>query len=243
MHANPAGLLHPGDRYRGPKVVDPRTYTPNPTPPYLSKTLEAQLATRGVEIILGDRVVSSSPLATGPLPAGTSLLLASGQVLEADYVFLSTGNVPNSSLVASADPKALTPSGHIAVDQYFHILPSDFNSIFSGAYYAIGDVASAPAWKTLASAQEEGIALANNIIAEIRGRNPTPYAPGWTTNSVAVTLGTRGGAGTLALPVVGDVCMPSGLLCLKSRDFFAGKSFFNRFKGPEKVTTCTWSCT
>lgn len=237
MHANASGLLQPG--VRDTKQSDPRNYIPSPTAPKLSTNLEKQLASRGVDVILGDRVAvgpSGAPLAMGPLPGVQSIPLVSGKTVEADYIFLSTGNVPNSALVAAADKAALTPSGHIAVDSLFRVIPGAQGTAMSGEYYALGDVASVPAWKTLVSAGNESPALAKIIDAEVKGKTPAAYTPPRMGESLVVTLGTAGGAGTLAFPYVGQWNAPGMVMGMKSKDFFAGKAFYSRFQGRDKVT-------
>lgn len=234
VHGLP-GLLQPGEKSKA--SPDPRKYAPQPTAPRLSSTLEDQLRARGVNLVFGDRVVSGpggAELKPGPLPAVESLPLASGGYVEADYVFLSTGNIPNSSLVASADPSAVTPSGHVAVDGRFHVLSPTLQN-----YYALGDVASVPAWKTVVSAEAEGTALAKILAAELNGKAPGAYTPANIGYSSVVTLGPPGGAGVLMLPWIGEVGAPGFVVGMKNGDFFAGKSFYSRFRGGEKVATST----
>ncbi len=227
-----AGLLQPGEKRND--TPDPRKYVPQPTPPRLSSSLEEQLRKRGVTLIFGDRVASGpdgAPLQLGPLGGLKALPLASGGTVEADYVFLSTGNVPNSALVQAADPSAVTPSGHIAVDAHFHVLSDKLNA------YALGDVASVPAWKTLVNAEAEGTALAQVIDAELRGKSPAAYAPSGRGYSSVVTLGPGAGAGVLNLPWIGEVGAPGMVVGMKNGDFFAGKAFYSRFRGAQKVPT------
>lgn len=48
------------------------------------------------------------------------LKLKSGKEVLGDYIFVSVGNNPNTGLVASVDPAAIT-SGLIAVDVYLKV--------------------------------------------------------------------------------------------------------------------------
>lgn len=228
---NTSGLLNPGPREK--PTADPKNYVPYPTAPKLSTNLEKQLSGRGVNVILGARGEGELTMGARPL---SPIALSNGDSVEADYVFLSTGNIPNSGLVREADPKALTPSGHIAVDSLFRVIPSSPTSPMSGEYYALGDVASVPAWKTLVNAQAEGPALAKIIDAEVKGKTPSSYTPAALNNSVVVTLGDKGGGGILVLPFLGEVGAPGLVVGMKSKDFFAGKSFYSRFQGATKVT-------
>lgn len=244
MHTNPDGLLNPGkkdckvDCKKDSTPTNPHTYVADPTSPNLSTSLESQLAKRGVDVILGDRVVSgpnNSPLTAGPVGSLSSFSLRSGKTVEADYILLSTGNVPNSSLVRSADPGAVTPTGHIAVDALFRVLPSSDRSVMAGEYYALGDVASVPAWKTLVAIQSEAPALAKIIAAEVKGKKPQPYGVPGAAKNLVVTLGASGGGGQLMVPLWGQVSAPGLVVGMKSGDFFAGRSFFSRFRGAANV--------
>ncbi|BEI86973.1 hypothetical protein CcaverHIS002_0703190 [Cutaneotrichosporon cavernicola] len=228
-----SGLLHPGEKSNA--TPDPRNYVPQPTAPRVSTSLESQLHKRGVKLVFDDRVASGpngAPLVPGPLPKVESLPLVSGGSVEADFVFMSTGNIPNSDLIKAADPSALTPSGHIAVDAHFRVLSTTLKEA-----YALGDVASVPAWKTLVSAAAEGTALAKILAAEIKDKVPSEYQPAKFDLSSIVTLGPPGGAGVLVLPWFGEVGAPGMVVGMKNGDFFAGKSFYARFKGADKVPT------
>ncbi|KLT40111.1 FAD/NAD(P)-binding domain-containing protein [Cutaneotrichosporon oleaginosum] len=232
VHGEPA-LLHAGERRK--EQPDPKEYVAPPTAPRLSASLEDQLKKRGVELVYEDRVdagADGKELHTGPLGQLTRLPLASGGSVEADYVFLSIGNAPNSSLVADVDPSAVTRSGHIAVDAHFHILSSKLENA-----YALGDVASVPGWKTLVNAIAEGPALAKIIDAEIRGKTPAAYSVPASSYSSLVTLGPGGGAGVIALPFIGEVGAPGFVSSMKNADFFASRAFYSRFRGAESVPT------
>lgn len=145
----------------------------------LSNALTTQLKELNIDLITNDRVSipsessSESSVWDGSFGLQNGLKtvrLDSGKTLQADFVFISTGNKPNISLVQSKDAGAIT-QGLIAVDKNLKVrLPPTFsklaadiqvvsksqNSIFTENYYAIGDCASSPGWKTAAAAQAEG---------------------------------------------------------------------------------------
>lgn len=235
-----AGLLRPGGEDVAP--ADYHTYNAPPTPAQLSSSLQQQLESRGVNLVLNDRVKfpQATPQPgewdgrTGRLDKVTDIPLDSGKTVQADYIFLSSGNTPNAELVKEADPSALTNNGLIAVNEYFRVQPKSEDSILGGEYYALGDVASMRGNKTYAAASAEGPALASIISAEVRGAKPAPYTPSALSRSMVVTLGD-GGAGVLVLPFVGQLSAPGALISMKARDFMAGRNFFSHFKGPEGV--------
>lgn len=240
---SPNGLLHPATGGEEKKTGS-HEYAPPPTPPFLSHSLEKQLEKRGVKLILNDKVKFPKEGeakegewdgSTGALGKVYDIPLESGKSFQADYLFQAVGNKPNSQLVEDVDDSALCDGGFIAVDRYFRVQSKKEDSVMDGEYYALGDVANVPGNKTCVSACAEGPALASIIAAEARGAHPTPYSPSEMTKSMVVTLGEGGGAGVIVLPIIGNVSAPNLVLGLKNRDFFAGKSFYSRFKGPIAV--------
>ncbi|TXT09232.1 hypothetical protein VHUM_02706 [Vanrija humicola] len=227
------GLLHPSDSGGNTK----HTYVPPKTSSKLSAALQKQLAERGVDIILCDRVDLSAGAwggSAGLLGEMTAIPLVSGKTVHADYVFNSTGNRPNASLVAQADPDALTTNGYISVDDTFRVQAAP-RSPMTGAYYAIGDCANSPSWKTGVAAAAEGQALAAIIDAQIRGNKPRPYAPSRGMRDSTVLLGSKGGAAVLRIPWIGSIRAPDFIVEGKSQDFWAGKNFFSRFHGTRRI--------
>ncbi|TXT08664.1 hypothetical protein VHUM_02792 [Vanrija humicola] len=233
------GLLQPSGAASTAKDV----YAPPPTDRKLSVALQKTLKQRHVNVVLDDKVVfPSGPVSgadwdgsSGPQGGVRKLQLRSGRSIEADYVFVSIGNTPNSGLVKAADPSALTKNNYIKVNSYFRVLPGSSASVLAGEYYAIGDVAGVAGWKTAVAAAAEGPALAAVIEAEIKGKKPKSYSPPGAAPLV-VSLGTKDGSGYLPLPIFGNVTAPGFVIGMKTKDFFAGKSFYPRFQGSQKIT-------
>ncbi|WOO83712.1 Apoptosis-inducing factor A [Vanrija pseudolonga] len=233
------GLLQPSGIASTAKEV----YSPPPTDRKLSVALEKTLKQRSVNVVLNDKVVFPSGPVSGSDWDGTSgpqggvrrLRLQSGKSIEADYVFVSIGNTPNSGLVKAADPTALTNNNYIKVNSYFRVLPGSSSSVLAGEYYAIGDVAAVAGWKTAVAAAAEGPALAGVIEAEIKGKKPKAYSPP-AAAPLVVSLGTKEGSGYLPLPIFGNVTAPGFVIGMKTKDFFAGKSFYPRFQGAQKIS-------
>lgn len=232
------GLLHPSDT----GSTTAHTYVAPRTSPKLGQALEKQLAARGVEIICSDRVDFEAARAPGEwggrpglLGRMRSITLVSGRQVNADYVFNSTGNVPNAQLVRDADPTALTTNGYVSIDCYFRI-NADPDGPLRENYFALGDVANAPSWKTGVAAQEEGRRLGVILEDIIAGRMPRKYTIPRHLRESCVVLGSRGGAAVMRLPLLGNVRAPSFVVDKKAQDFLAGKNFFARFKGAQRVT-------
>lgn len=238
------GLLHPSDS--GGNTA--HTYVPPRTPNKLRKDLEHQLRARGIRLQLKDGVDFEAAKGSGqwggmpgPLGGMRRIPLTSGGAVEADYVFNSTGNRPNSDLVRWADPGSLTTNGYVSVDSYFRVRTRTPNSPLVGNYYAIGDVCNSPSWKTAEAAIAEGEALARIITARLRGMAATPYAPPGRLLESTVLLGSAGGASIRRFPIIGYI-RSEGSVREKSHDFHAGKNFFSRFRGQRRfVSTSSWS--
>ncbi|MFN4283190.1 MAG: NAD(P)/FAD-dependent oxidoreductase [Alphaproteobacteria bacterium] len=102
----------------------------------------------------------------------TGVRLGDGTVLPADIVVVGIGIVPNVELATEAGIKA---DNGIVVDQFGHTSAPDV--------YAAGDVANLPVLvhgiqarlETWANAQNGGIAVANNMVAELKGDAPKPF--------------------------------------------------------------------
>ncbi|BEJ09789.1 hypothetical protein CcaverHIS641_0607040 [Cutaneotrichosporon cavernicola] len=238
------GLLHPSDS--GGNTA--HTYVPPRTPNKLRKDLESQLRARGIKLQLKDGVDFEAAKGSGqwggmpgPLGGMRTIPLVSGGKIEADYVFNSTGNRPNSDLVRWADPGSLTTNGYVSVDSYFRVRTRTPNSPLVGHYYAIGDVCNSPSWKTAEAAIAEGDALARIIVTRLRGMSPTPYSPPGRLLESTVLLGSGGGASIRKFPIIGYI-RSEGSVREKSHDFHAGKNFFSRFRGQRRfVSTSSWS--
>lgn len=211
-------------------------------------SLEEQLTRRGVDLALGERLV----FPTGPVQDtewdGThsslgqlkTVTLSSGRTIEADYVLISTGNIPNSSFVASADSGAVSDAGYIIVDHTLRVVPSSTESPLAGEYYSIGDVAATPGRKAASTANMEATALGKLLVAHLTsGKEMGQYSP--TRMSGAVIClgqpheGTDLGAGVYSFPWIGDVAAPQWILRRMAKDYFVNQTFFARFVGERKI--------
>lgn len=229
VHDDPAGLLGPTPRSKpGDEFYQAPTYGK------LSVSLEKQLATRNVEVMLGELVDLPEGTKSGLLDKMTTFKTKSGKEIEADCVFVSIGNRANSQIVKAADPGALSEvQSRILIDEFFRVQASSDDSPMSGEYYALGDVCANADWKTVVCVGNQAPALAKNILAEVHGQAPTAYKTSPQT-AICVPLGTQGGAGVI--PLYGfEIPMPGFIMGMKSKDFFSSKSFFPRFKGDEKL--------
>ena len=176
VHNSPH-LLHPKSTPAPGSNKETTSYSAPPTVVKLSIALEKQLKENKVDLVLDDRVevpsrgarlsegawdgtfgllngVKTVKTSQGKTLNGTSSLRALANSA-ADYVFISIGNKPNTSLVASAYPSALDSKGLIKIDDGMRAkgMPK--------GYFAAGDCADVKGCKTAAAAGNEGPAVAN----------------------------------------------------------------------------------
>ncbi|RSH92622.1 hypothetical protein EHS25_008067 [Saitozyma podzolica] len=214
-----------------PQPEDQTGYTAPTSLPKLSLALEKQLAQLNIDLVLDDRVVIPPPGTVSPssiewdgTPGRTSdggikkVRTTSGKTIEADFVFVSIGNKPNSGLVKDVDTGAVK-GGMIWVDEYLRVRSDKLSK-----YYAIGDCSTSPGWKTSQGAVYDAAGAAANIIAEVKGKGAKKYKRP-TMHGLAVTLGQEIGSIQLTMPLFGTM-----LEKLLVEDRFA-----TRFKGSEAV--------
>jgi hypothetical protein len=111
---------------------DQPAYTAPTSLPKLSLALEKQLAQLNIDLVLNDRVVIPPPGTGSPASVEWDgnhgrtrggikrVRTTSGKIVEADFVFVSIGNRPNSGLVKDADAGAVK-GGMIWVDEYLRV--------------------------------------------------------------------------------------------------------------------------
>lgn len=181
----------------------------------------------------------------GLLSCPQIVMLTSGRTVEVDYVFAGSGNVPNSYLVASADPSALV-EGYVAVDDRFRVISSTSEL---EECYALGDVANTGGRKTAGQATVEAKCLAGilaaQLKAEAKGKDGREVGKAYAVSSLNSTIiplghstGVPGdgiGAGTMQLGWLGTWRAPKWMIRWFAKDYFVILHFVARFKGEVKV--------
>ncbi|RSH85348.1 hypothetical protein EHS25_004744 [Saitozyma podzolica] len=131
----------------------------------------------------------------------------SGKTVEADYVFVSVGNNPNSEIVAKADLTAVR-EGLVVVDEFLRVRSDKLKK-----YYAIGDVSNIP-----------------GIIADVKGQATKKYVRP-VPHGTMIPLGTKDARGHLTLPLVGTWMVPRGMVkAIKGTKLFVEDVWLPRFK-------------
>ncbi|KAK8865763.1 hypothetical protein IAR55_000910 [Kwoniella newhampshirensis] len=238
-------LLSPTPLKSETKTKQTATYTSPPTYPKLSIALEKLARKLNINLIFHDRVAvpklgSISPDSSdwdgsfGLQSAEKVVSLESGKTLKADYVFLSTGNTPNSSIAKNADVEAIT-SGLVAVDEYLRVSSSNAQSPLVKNYYAIGDVSASPGMKTGWTAMLSAKAAAVNLVNEIAKKPLVKYDPGRFTG-LFVPVGPEYGAGSITIPYMGTWIAGSGMVKMaKGKTLLIDKGYVPMWMGETKV--------
>jgi NADPH-dependent 2,4-dienoyl-CoA reductase/sulfur reductase-like enzyme len=249
-------IVHPYDRVlKTSDQLGNKDFSYVPVSDWLCDSLEMQLRARGVEFVLGDRVVfpESEDVPQGDwtghkglLPGLQTVHLKSGKTVSTDLVFVSTGNKPNAGLVKVADERSLA-GPYIAVDGFFRVHAEDSAGVMGGQYCAIGDCANVPGRKRSGIAIGEGYKLAKMLAAtlkaEARGQTAVlkPHNR-WRGTSITVPLhdghGAPGdgiGAGEIDLWILGKWSVPTFFIRMLAKDYVANQ-FFSLFRGVQPVS-------
>jgi NADH dehydrogenase len=134
--------------------------------PELSKWSLAQLRERGIDVRLNTTITST---------VDGNVELSTGEIVPANTVIWTAGVQPNPALDSTNAPRG--PKGHVVANTYLQVVRDD-GSVVEGAW-AVGDNAQIPdltAAKQPAyyppnaqNALRQGVLLAHNILASIRG--------------------------------------------------------------------------
>ena len=146
-------------------------------PPRMGEYSADDLRARGIEILTGDGVASADD---------GGIVLQSGRRIETETIVWSAGVAPSSTVASSALPR--THRGHIVVEQTMRVEGSS-------NVWAIGDCAAIPNGSggfyppTAQHAIREGPALADNLLATLRGQPLKPFS--FTALGMMASLGAR----------------------------------------------------
>ncbi|KAL7409776.1 hypothetical protein BDY24DRAFT_428020, partial [Mrakia frigida] len=163
----------------------------------LSKKLQKDLESRGVRVVLGQRVEKDVANA-----GKGNVILKDGTIIDADLVVNASGVTLNTKLVSSYDAGAVNTAGAITVDKNLRVVSSNPQSaLVTSPYFAIGDCSSSRGGPTAIKAGSDAGAAAVNILATLSrtALKPSP-AP---LQAIMIPVGPLGGATTM--PMLGTV--------------------------------------
>jgi NADH dehydrogenase FAD-containing subunit len=132
-------------------------------PTHIAKVAENELSKLNVKIIKGTKITSTAAAADGK----AELTLSDGKTLLTDLYLPTVGVVPSSEFI----PKTLlSDKGEVVVDAFLKVKGAD-------GVWAAGDITDLEP-SQLVNADKQGAALAKNLDAVLKGKEPMAYKYG-----------------------------------------------------------------
>jgi apoptosis-inducing factor 2 len=183
-----------------------------PYKPQLRAELRSQLATRGVDLVLGAGLDAAPP--TSPGVAGTfTAFTRTGVQITADVWLICYGVTPVTDYLAEDLAAARTPRGQLEVTEFLQLRGQD-------SVFALGDITAIAEPKMASRAGRHAEVVAANIRALINGdadltayQSPLP--------AILIPLGPDGGAAQL--PGRDDIAGADIAAQYKGRDLFVDR--------------------
>ncbi|XP_056250798.1 apoptosis-inducing factor 2 [Seriola aureovittata] len=180
--------------------------------PSVRQQAKEVLLEKGVELRLGQKVVSLSELQLNVTQRNMEVATERGETLTTDLIVCCTGLKVNSAAYASSFSDSLTDSGALKVNQHLQI--QGFSNIF-----AVGDCADVKEPKMAYHAGLHAAVAVSNITNGLRGKELTSYHTGNITMLLA--MGRNDGVGQF-----NGLKLPRSVVALgKSRDLLLWKSW------------------
>lgn len=195
-------------------VVDP---SPELLPGFereLREELRRQLDALGVELRLGT-TLNAQPL-TEPGVAGSFTVPSSGGGIAADIWFRAFGVRVDTGYLGDDLVTVRTPKGHIRVTEKLNV---DGHAHI----YAIGDIADVAEAKMAGNAMQHAEVVAQNILAQLGGDEPTAVYRPAPIPFVLLPLGPEGGVGQLPSPDGPIMLSAQAVSEYKGADLFTGR--------------------
>ncbi|GAA3607678.1 hypothetical protein GCM10022419_110770 [Nonomuraea rosea] len=176
--------------------------------------LHRQLDALGVDLRLGTALTAQPPIEPGQ--AGSFTVESSHGRISADIWFRAHGVRVKSDFLGAELAAARTPAGHVRVTETLNV--EGFGHI-----YAVGDLTDLAEAKMAGNAMQHAETVAANILAQVRGEQPTArYRPS-ALPFVLLPLGPAGGVGQLP-SADGPLVLPAQAVAdYKGTDLFTGR--------------------
>ncbi|KAL4783571.1 hypothetical protein BJX76DRAFT_368320 [Aspergillus varians] len=150
------------------------------------KTLQDELKVR---VLLNERPVLPSG---GAIATSASLKFSDGSEEGFDLVIRCTGQTPNSSIISSLHPGAISEStSQILVKPTLQIFTPDCDKESDQRIFALGDVAAHPGPLMARAGFMQAETVVSNLLSLVKGQEPkTIYKPTWfIEGAIKLTLG------------------------------------------------------
>ncbi|MBT2225223.1 FAD-dependent oxidoreductase [Nonomuraea sp. NEAU-A123] len=139
-----------------------------------------------------------------------------GEEITADIWFRAHGVRVNSDYLADDRLTTRTPQGQVPVTETLNVHGYDH-------VYAIGDITDVAETKMAGYAMQHAEVVAQNIIAQLRGEQPTATYEPLPHPMILLPLGPRGGVGQLPTPDGPAVVPVETVSAYKGADLFTGR--------------------
>jgi NADH dehydrogenase FAD-containing subunit len=200
-------------------VTDPAAELMPGFAPELRADLHRQLDALGVDLRLGTSLADLPPTAPCRAAAFTAAT-TTGDAITADIWFRCHGvRVNGGFLAGSLSQDALTPKGRVRVTGTLQVRGYD-------NLYALGDLTDVAEAKMAGYAMKHAPVVAENVIAQVRGEEPTAVYQPSPVPSVLLPLGPGGGVGQVPAesPDAPPTLLPAAAVAeYKGVDLFIGR--------------------
>ncbi|MFE2266934.1 NAD(P)/FAD-dependent oxidoreductase [Streptomyces griseosporeus] len=203
-------------------IVDPATELLPGFKPEVVEDLRGQLDALGVEVRLGTGLTAQPGTEAG-VAGSFTVTTTDGDEITADVWYRAYGTTVNSGYLSDGKLTTLTPAGQVEVTEKLNVKGYDH-------VYAIGDLTDLAENKMAGFAMQHAEVVAKNIIAQIKGEEPTATYQPLGFPMILLPLGTKGGVGQLPSPDGPFVAPASMVSEFKGNDLFTGR-FVGQF-GP-----------
>jgi NADH dehydrogenase FAD-containing subunit len=195
-------------------VVDPAEQLVPGFRPELREALHHQLDAVGVDVRLGTALTAEPP--TEPARAGTFTVATTDGEVTADIWFRCHGVRVNGGYLDGALADARTPEGRVRVTGTLNV--EGHRNV-----YALGDITDLAEAKMAGYAMQHAEVVAKNIVAQVRGEQPTAtYRPS-PVPSILLPLGPERGVGQFPGPDGTTLLSPEAVAQYKGADLFTGR--------------------
>ncbi|CCH15553.1 NAD(P)/FAD-dependent oxidoreductase [Micromonospora lupini] len=185
----------------------------------MREDLHRQLDELGIEVRLGTSL--ATPLTTEANRAATcTATTTDGDEITADIWFRAYGVHVNSDYLADGRLTTLTAQGQVPVTETLNVRGT--GNVLDHVY-AIGDLTDVAEDKMAAYALRHAEVVAQNIVAHLRGEQPTATYQPMSDPMILVPLGSRHGVGQMPTPD-GPAVVPAATVSeYKGVDLFTGR--------------------
>ncbi|MFG3708887.1 NAD(P)/FAD-dependent oxidoreductase [Micromonospora sp. NPDC047670] len=226
LGAGPVGLELAGEikevwPHKHVTVVDPSEQLLPGFLPEVRQDLHRQLDELEIRVRLGTGL--TVPPTTEPGQAETfTVTTTDGDEITADIWFRAHGVQVNSDYLADGRLTTRTPQGQVPVTETLNVRGYDH-------VYAVGDITDVAEAKMAGYAMQHAEVVARNIVAQLRGEEPSATYRPQPDPMILLPLGPRGGVGQLPTPD-GPVPVPAETVSeYKGVDLFTGR-FAEQFR-------------